>query len=216
MTFEIAKGIKNTDWLKLNLGDSNSNDWNHAIDFFDRRFTDRYFDPIRILEQYETIERPENKKFGFVCLAIDCLLIETFQQFYQGIENSDVTGAGGSTKVFCNFLEQRDSFKSDFNRATTDDRGRDIKISEKFYMHFRCGILHQAEVKRGSKIWSVGSLIVEQDGNLRVNRMRFHENLVKEYENYKGQIQNGNLELRTNFVKKMNFISRDNNPSFVI
>lgn len=70
---------------------------------------------------------------GFVVLAIDSLLLETLQQFREGITD----GHGKSRKLVTRFLEGR-RFQPHFDR----------KARDAYYSDIRCGLLHQAEAKR--------------------------------------------------------------------
>jgi hypothetical protein len=128
-------------------------------------------------------------------LAVDCLLIETLGAFVDGLTDTD----GKSKETFCNFLITRQGFKNDF----TPD------FAKRFYKDFRCGVLHQAETRRGSKVWSVGNLIWEENGELIVNRNELHDRLKREFEVYLNELQDPiNATLRAKFENKMNFISR--------
>ena len=128
---EIAKGITSDDYNRLNLTDHANADWQTAFDYLDKRLTERYIEPVEVLRNSESDKSASDKKFGFTVLAIDCLLIETIQSFYEGVTNSH----GQSQRLFKNFLTQRDNFKAFF---PTKNAAGD------FYINFRCGILHQA------------------------------------------------------------------------
>lgn len=193
---EIAKGISHTDWHKLELTNPISNDWERAIDIFSKRLTERYLEPADRLVEIEKDLQPTQKKYGFTVLAIDCMLIETLQSFYEGETDTN----GKSKKMFVNFLTGRDSFKTYF--TTTD-------LAERFYYNYRCGILHQSETQVGAKVWAVGELLMQHGTDLTVNRVAFHEGLKKEFEKYIETLKNpSNSNERANFEKKMNFISR--------
>lgn len=98
-------------------------------------------------------------------MAIDCLLIETLQQFAEGVSE---TPDGKSGCYFKNFLISY--FKEDF----------DDEKAKMFYKQIRCGILHQAETKESSKIKTSHELPIvkftkEKDG-LIINRKNFMRN----------------------------------------
>lgn len=192
---EIAKGINADNYNKLNLADYNSPDWQIAFDYLDKRLTQRYIEPVDVLINFEKEKLPSDKKFGFTILAIDFLLIETLQSFYQGVTNSN----GQSTQLFKNFLTQRDNFKEYF--PTEDFAGQ-------FYIDFRCGILHQAQTFGYTKIWTVGKLIMNQGKYLIVNRDLFHIALMDEKKIYFDLLQKkSDKNLLNNFKTKMDFIA---------
>lgn len=190
---EIAKNIYNTDYLKLNLKDLNSIDWEKAIDIFEKRVFERFIEPIDILIDTEKNIPPINRKYGFLILATDCMILENIQCFYEGKENSNRK----SEKVFIRFLTQRDNFKNHFDKKT----------SSIFFKDFRCGILHQLETYNNSKIWSIGKMVSIVENNLIINRTEFHKNIKKEFYIYIQKLRTEN-NLRENFKTKMNFICK--------
>jgi len=192
---EIAKGISAELYKKLDLTIQASQDWDKAFEYFDKRISERYLEPVDVLIAYEKSKFPIEKKFGFTIFAIDCLLIETLQSFYEGITDS----SGHSQRLFKNFLMQRDYFKSYFE---TDYEAK------QFYINFRCGILHQAQTFGDTKIWSVGELIRKEGNYQIVNRIEFHNAVKKEKELYLISLRTKtNAILLTNFKTKMDFIA---------
>lgn len=131
-------------------------------------------------------------------MAIDCLLIETLQQFIEGVSK---TTDGKSECYFKKFLISY--FKENF----------DDEKAKMFYKQIRCGILHQAETKESSKIKISHELPIvkftkEKDG-LIINRKKFHEKLKKAIKSYIEQLKDKTNEpLRNNFRKKMDYICR--------
>lgn len=198
MTFmEIAKEIKNSEWNKLNLSDPLSLDWNRAIEIFSKRIQERYIEPADKLVDLEKHLPAKEKKYGFVVLAIDCMLIETLQSFYEGKPDTK----GQSPRMFVNFLTQREAFCSYFPE--------DEVLAHRFYDEYRCGILHQSETKFGARVWAVGELLMEFEGDLIINRVAFHDAMKKEFETYLEILKDSSNSLeRLNFITKMDFISR--------
>jgi hypothetical protein len=150
------------------------------------------------------------RRFGFSIMALDCLLIETLAQFYQGLKTSDQARCKeghhlSNAEFFTGFL-CRDShrLKEIFN---TDQKAR------LFYKTIRCGILHQGETIGGSKIVTTGNDIlhvVNQPTGLVINRTLFHNFLVEieigAY--YKLLEDNSRPEYRQNMIRKMDYICR--------
>jgi len=131
-------------------------------------------------------------------MAIDCLLIETLQQFIEGVSE---TPRRKNECYFKKFLISR--FKEDF----------DDEKAKMFYKQIRCGILHQAETKESSKIKMSHELPIvkftkKKDG-LIINRKKFHEKLKKIIKLYTEELKDTTNELlRKNFRKKMDYICR--------
>ena len=125
-------------------------------------------------------------------MAIDCLLIETLQQFIKGVSE---TPRGKNESYFKKFLISY--FKEYF----------DDEKAKMFYRQIRCGILHQAETKENSKIKISHELPIvkftkEKDG-LIINRKKFHGKLKKAIKSYIRQLKDTTNEpLRNNFRKK--------------
>ena len=197
----IAPGITDNDYKNLNLDDSNSPDWDKAINIFKLRIESRYLEPVDLLIKSDEKRAPINRKYGFSILAIDCLLIETLQAFREGLTDTK----GKSKRIFINFLTQRENFKKHFTKSD----------AIKFYEDFRCGILHQAEVMGDSLLWSVGMVYGKRgDGTPYINRTKIHELIKKEIKLYCDELKDeNNSDLRKKFKRKMDFIARCNNEN---
>jgi len=193
---EIAKGVEDEEYKKFNLDINNPNhkDWDTAFGFLEKRFNERFIEPANLLIKSERNLKAEDKKYGFTILAIDFLLTETLQCFYEGITDS----TGQSRDVFARFLTQREFFKKYFK---SEPEGAS------FYKKFRCGILHQAQTASDTKVWAVGKLISQIGQYTVVNRDRYHELLLKEKDGYFKKLRlKKDLKLLRNFKSKMDFI----------
>lgn len=192
----IAPGIHKDEWLKLRLDNETGSDWNRAIDIFNARIDSRYLEPVDLLIKEDSKRSPMQRRYGFVILAIDCLLIETLQSFREGLKDTKRR----SKEVFISFLKEREGFREHFNE----------KQAEHFFYDFRCGILHQAEVMGTSLLWSVGLLKGKKtDGTPYINRTKIHEYLKSEVKLYSNELRNpANSKLRRNFRFKMDFIAK--------
>jgi len=192
---EIAKGIRDSDYRKLQLTDLESDDWLKAFCYLEARFNERFIEPVEVLIDNEKSKPPNEKKFGFTILAIDCLLAETLQSFYEGKIDSHKK----SSQIFKRFLRTRDSFKNYFNTDTE---------AEEFYNNFRCGIIHQAQTFGDTKIWTVGELIHKIEKYTIVNRDLFHQKIKEELNIYLTELRKrSDKGLLDNFKAKMDFIS---------
>lgn len=170
-----------------------SNEWEAAFRLFEKRFDDRYFSQIKVLQTNPTTKHT----CGFLITSIDCILIETLEQFYEGEDEIKLTN-----KSYFNFFERADELKGVFKDHT--DAG-------KFFGLVRSGLLHQAKTKQGSVInikkdtpiirW------VNEDNKsegFEINRNLFHECVVNQYANYIVALrQDNNEQLRKNFKKKL-------------
>ena len=178
------------DWAELAF--TTEQEWQKAICIFEDRIRGRFL---------EIIDRVKGEEFaGFAVMALDCLLIETLQQFREGRKR---TPRNKSRRYFVDFLRQT-SFKDYF---TTED------MAKVFYDQIRCGILHQAETKGSSRLLiRAGVPLVDwtEDGTgLTVNRSLFHEQLVEVFAKYLSSLRDASdSELRKNFRKKMDHICR--------
>jgi hypothetical protein len=192
----IAPGIHRDEWIKLQLDDETSLDWNRAIEIFNERIGSRYLEPVDLLIEDDEKRKPIERRYGFSILAIDCLLIETLQSFREGLTDTK----NKSRKMFKKFLTSREGFREHFNPVQ----------AKSFFYDFRCGILHQGEVMGPSLLWSVGLLKGEKaDGTPYINRTKVHEYVKEEVKRYSEELRDpANSELRRKFRIKMDFIAR--------
>lgn len=175
------------DWIALDF--TQESDWQKAIDIFEDRIRGRFLVIIDKIQKYEFA--------GFSVMALDCLLIETLQQFFEGVHE---TPRGQSETYFRRFLTQT-SFAPFFD----DDKSR------LFFDHIRCGILHQAEVKGNSRIIITERtpMVRQVENGLVINRWLFHQQLVCEFNHYVARLRQNdpvNTDLRTKFRAKMDAI----------
>lgn len=187
---KISKNYSTEDWIKLKF--NSEQDWKKACHIFYDRLYSRFFKPIEMIEDYEFS--------GFAIMALDRLLIETYQQFLKGEKESKQR----SKEYFKQFFNST-SFKEDFKEG----------MAVKFYDHVRCGIFHQAETKCNTKIRITDNLPIvkytkNKDG-LIINRKKFHKKLISIIESYIEDLKNPSKEnLRKYFRRKMNYICRIN------
>ena len=163
--------------------------WEEMVVIFYDRLEGRFLKPIRLIENDMNI----GMFSGFSILALDCLIIETLQQFYEGTIQSKNVGDS-----FKNFLLQSKFFKFNFDKTK----------ARTFYLDFRNGLLHQAQTKNRSLIQiKPKNMVTEIEGGLIINRKLFHRAIEDEINNYKKLLISGEDKIkRKNFIKKMNFI----------
>lgn len=183
----ISPKYRVRDWLALDL--SKESDWEGAVSIIEDRFHGRFFKMVESLDSDDFS--------GFAILALDCLLIESLQQFRRGVDTTPYKKSG---EYFREFLTS-----GAFSQHFSED------LAKKFYDQFRCGILHQAELKKSSKVHRVGPLVrFSPDGEgLIINRKAFHAQLKKTFGEYLHALRTGaDPMLRKNAETKMRFICR--------
>jgi hypothetical protein len=102
----------------------------HLIDVIYHRLHRRYIVPLaKIRKKYRS---------GFLMMATACLMIETLQSFYEGLPDTK----GESKATFDKFFKRE--------KELFPELASHVAI---FYYDVRCGILHQAEIRGGVRIW---------------------------------------------------------------
>lgn len=185
----ISRNFTVDDWKSIDF--SSETGWSQAVGMFKDRLETRYIEHIRQLLPMKTS--------GFAVLALDCVLIETLENFKRG---TNITPVGKGMAYFSSFLTS-----SKFSEHFTPERARI------FYKQIRCGLLHQSEAGEMSRIKRGGSLPLVRDTadqkSLILNKETFHQLLEDEIENYCADLRDGTSEeLRANFKKKMDFICK--------
>lgn len=181
---------------------SNFSDWEQAIKIFQDRIHGRFLDTIMQLKQ--ECEGDSSLSKAFSIMAINCLLIETLQQFYDGLDNFE----GKSRKKFKEFLANsqyfngKDSgqFRQSFNKTKAGT----------FYSNVRCGILHQAQTKGNTVLTYYNNCLIDDvstPGVTKYDVKLFTEALIAEYEQYILVLRsNKDIRARENFCKKWGYI----------
>ncbi|MBU4362677.1 hypothetical protein KJ813_08475 [bacterium] len=185
---KISPNYTDNDWKELNF--NKEEDFEKGIEIFKDRIDMRFLNPISDIERKEYT--------GFLIMALDCLLIETLQQFIEGVPE---TPSGKSKYYFKKIMVSY--FKGGFNE----------KKAEMFYEQIRCGLLHQAETKASSKIKKTSKLPIvkftKDKNGLIINRRKFHKKFKELIKSYIAKLKDtANKSLRENFIKKMNFICK--------
>jgi hypothetical protein len=135
--------------------------------FVFKRLSERYLIPLENV--------PSEFKNGFSLMANACLLIETYESFRQGWEDTSHNEDRSS--------ERRIPFKSFFSREVGFS---DFKYeSYNFYSNVRCGILHQGETKGGWKITREKEAPIFNKGDKTINATKFFKELRKSLEAYR-------------------------------
>lgn len=211
MRKKISPSYSASDWPS-DLADRNSPNWDMAIKILRDRFEGRYLKPLKVLTNHK--DKSIRTNVGFIVMSIDCLLIETLNQFYLGLTQTEEEYFRNNTdpNYRYNWQAFRDFFKhsKNFSAFKGDD-----DLCKEFFNQIRCGLLHQAESKINSLINLKGEELVKKiDENdvkkgIIVNRGIFHEYVRKDFEQYFEDLKNPENQnifgkyLRDNCNKKM-------------
>lgn len=181
----ISPRFTSNDWYALER--DSQDDWAKAADMVKDRLDGRFLHYAG-----NCLRSPYS---GFVVLAIDSLLIETLQQFREGITN----GHGKSKDMVTRFLAGQ-RFQPEFDQVARNA----------YYSDIRCGLLHQAEAKR---MWLIrrgqeAMLQPSPDGQGYVIDVRvFHKAVRGSMNDYLRELrQPTSNELRANLWTKMDHI----------
>lgn len=177
------------DWRSLDL--SNEQDWQTAGGILEDRLQSRYLEHVRVLLRRKTGQ--------FAALALDAALIECLEQFRRGVGK---TPNGKGAQYFQTFLTET-AFRDHFTAET----------ARLFYRTIRCGLLHQGETTRSSRIKRRSDLplvtATKDRKGLVLNARLFHEKLEQVVRRYLDELRTpGSTESRRAFRRKMNFICR--------
>jgi hypothetical protein len=194
---KISPKYYQEDWSNLILANKNSTDWDTAIDIFKDRMEGRFIKQIEILDKNP--DRKIGVFAGFAIMSLECLFIETLEQFYNG---NIRTGQGMDVDAFYNFFQRSSKFSSFFNTK---------KKAKIFYEQIRCGLLHQAQTKRKSTIDIKGKEMLQWvnrknlNEGINIQRRLFHDEVYTIYKSYLKELKN-NLNLKRKLKRKMNHI----------
>jgi hypothetical protein len=195
---KIAQGYTVGDWQALDLSSEAYNEsWEKAIGIFEIRIRNRFLNPIKTLLQSEIEIDPKEKQNGFSIMAILCLLVESLQCFLEGRSHSKSL----SKELFVRFLTENEPFKTKLKFTP--------HVAGEVFTHFRCGILHQAEITGGARLRSVGPAVREKGGKIILNRTKFANGVFQYFEAYlvrlRGRDESGS-KLRGNLKRKFDSI----------
>ena len=87
----ISPKYRSSHWQKAHA----DSDWDSMVEIFRDRIEGRFLKPIRLIAE----DRDIGEFSGFSILALDCLIIETLNLFYSGLNETE----GAHDKAFWNF-----------------------------------------------------------------------------------------------------------------
>lgn len=170
-------------------------DWKPLVDFYWSRYNLRYFNPIKELQKHTSYAIRNN--CGFLVCTIDCILIETLEQFYSGQDETK----GATQDAFLRFFARSSFFKEII---------KDRKQAGLFAGYIRSGLLHQSKTKKASILNKKSSTPIlawidpaDPTKGFQINRDLFHQAVLIEY----GQLIE-NLKLPENKLLRERFKSK--------
>ncbi|MBL1277307.1 MAG: hypothetical protein COB30_014585 [Ectothiorhodospiraceae bacterium] len=199
---KIAGDKTDKDWLSLELkikvDFGNVDLWNQALDFFEDRLNERYIKPAEEIQ-----DNLSALGEGFAITTLLCSLIEALETFYEGKcfkcgppRSKYDYGNGTSRLIYVNFLTKREPFKAMFSPDLAKD----------FYNNVRCALLHEAMTRNGWVIRTNSEgLVEEKDGEKRLNRRVFLQEIKNYLKKYRGVVQ-GSKDRKDAFIRKMKCI----------
>ena len=204
--FEIAPGYGAKDWKGLTLDDedSSSADWATAIAILDGRIRSRFIDPAQLLVDSENGKvRGTN---GFAVLAIDFLLIETIQGFFEGL----IRHKRKSATLFNGFLSTWPAFIACVPQVQDADEQAKIteELANRVFEQGRCALHHTGSTDRIIVRKSGDRMFVfHDDGRIEINRSLLHQELTKAFDDYLDALKDPTKAvLRKNLRQKMDHI----------
>lgn len=207
-SIKISKDFTAANWKELRPKLLYSIDnWPKAIQVFEDRIESRFFIPI---EKIKSINKNEGE--GFSIALISVVLLE----FIAAFEIGKIYRIGGKNlapneyykgiDLLKLFLKSNSIFKQHFDSNT--------KVQE-FYENIRCGLVHEARTMKNDVIISnesnkntrPNSIYFSENGERRMNRDLMLETIKSYVENYKERLLNNELDLRNNFILKMDDVA---------
>jgi hypothetical protein len=208
-TTRIAGQKTVADWTNLKGRLAGCNDaalWNEAFnDYFKARLENRYFRPIRVLEDMK-----EYHGVGFAVVALHCSLIEFLASTRKGINYRYVRRGddpldkeleySNSSELFQRFLTCQSPFCRMF---------KDKNSAQDFYANVRCGLLHEARTKGAWRIRVDPGAREAIDTGKRViyrNKMQAaFDEVIKDY----GEQLIANAKLQEAFIRKFDALCKE-------
>ena len=215
------------DWLRLRTelikDRDNKEKWTEAYEFFRLRIDTRFIKPIdSILAINQMLGE------GHSASALQCVLVEFLEALCQGkvyrpplsadavARKANALGISAtkleshtqpheytsSATLFVSFLTTQKPWSSVFTRSHANT----------FYRDFRCGLLHEAATKGGSKVrhdknGDPHCLMEPMDDGLIVYRSPFQKALLEWIDALLSRLQT-NLNLQQNFLRKMDDVAQ--------
>ena len=237
---QICRGFSSTQWpnlkdrlVKGGLVSGDQEAWNLAVDVFERRMRERFFNCIEVLiisdsrsdvdvpheASRTTLPNDHGKTItvpGFAIMGLCCLLIDTLQSFRE-VAPPTTPHAGPCKYPHGPCIQPvgpptTDAFKKFLRLPAFGHEFDDETVAASFVRGVRNGIFHEAETRRWA-VWRdepVGRIVCSEGRGYAVNRTEFYVALKSEFDSYLLQLRTGTgPQLRQRFAKKMNDLVRE-------
>ncbi len=183
-------------------GNTEKGEWETAFGLLHTRIKTRFLNPIDWI-----LEKRRDEGEGFSVVALQCILIEFLEAFYQGkiyttSKKPREFEYNSSKQLFSDFLLSHEPFSKHFTTKTN---------ANGFFDNIRCGLLHEAATKETSRINNAPShdmlVLFESDdpSNMRIYRENFYIAIKEFIASYKSELLSSR-ELQINFIRKMDDI----------
>jgi hypothetical protein len=200
-SMRISPRFTAAEWRALDLGTEQG--WEVAVDILKDRIAGRFLTPINLFLDYAWS--------GFAVLALDALLVETLQQFWEG----EATTPKGKDITYFKRLLCGPLFPPRAN-------GFNPTTARLFYTTVRSGIVHQAQVTGSSRVRRNVPLVklnVEKHSGpkrqppargITLNPVKFHRAVERAFDRYLSLLRDPTqVERRAHFRKKMDLIATE-------
>ncbi|PFS47133.1 hypothetical protein [Bacillus cereus] len=188
---------------------SDSKDWQTAIEIFKERIEGRFLKVSKKL--LKECEGDESLSTAFSVMTLNCLLIETLQQFYEGFDETPSPNQASFVNFLMNSPYFNESLKS-YQRRHKNELGNGFNqdTAKHFYKNVRCGLLHQAQTKKNAVISYYTPHMVDTEtynGWVLYDVKKITESLEKEFKRYIERLKDPvQKEVRDKFCGKWMFI----------
>lgn len=196
------------DWVALRghlTGSSDPAAWTVAFEgFFKERLENRYFAPVRTLENMAS-----DVGEGFAIVTIHCSLIEFLAATLEGksyrlLKRGDPpineeAEYSNSKEMFVRFLKCRSPFSKMFSGDQAED----------FYTSVRCGLFHEARTKGAWRIRVCDSAISAIDAEAKVVYRNKMQNTFDQFVEWYGQQICTNETLQQAFIRKFDSLCEE-------
>ena len=183
----ISDNHTSSDYRRLRLQiNSDSEDWNIAINIFRERIYGRFINQIELLNN-------NAERNGFASMALCCLLIDTMYKFEHG-------------SIATNYNEVK---YEEMLMTHLGDVFFSLDVARAFYVGIRCGILHAGETQNGCMLSVTSNRIIEVRGcglntKINVNVIDFSNRVIEYINEYINRLYMCDKQTRKKFIKKMN------------
>ncbi|RWF88529.1 MAG: hypothetical protein EOQ45_32055 [Mesorhizobium sp.] len=190
------------DWKRIRSlasSDRTADTWADVYDsVLSERLKYRYLEPITRMDA-------NGKGEGFSILTIQCALIEFLASLRKGWsyrhghkDYGKDDAYGDSQKLYVDFLRKEEPFKAHFTK----------RQAEGFYADIRCGLVHEAQTKRGWRIWRGDASQPVIDHTRKIVYRESMRRCITDYlERYRSELLLS-TDLQDAFIRKFDYLHK--------